>query len=266
MAAPPEGGAAPAQAAYRFVVFASLAVVAVAAWAFLVRGAAVMEQMHGGPLLLRLATAMMAPGQAGPYLAATAVMWSAMVLAMMIPAVTPAVQVFLKLDRGRAGAGRAADGLAFAGGYLLVWLAFGVAGSVLQWGLHRAALLGTGRLSLGPAAAGGVLVGAGLYQLSPLKETCLRHCQSPLGFLLGHWRAGAAGALRMGSLHGAYCLGCCWALMLVMFAGGVMSVATMALLSAFILAERLLPPGAWSAWLPGWLLVAWGGAMLVGAR
>ena len=99
---------------------------------------------------------------------------------------------------------------------------------------------------------------AGMYQLTPIKDACLRTCQSPLGFLLSHWRDGAVGALRMGIRHGAYCFGCCWALMLLMFVYGVMSAAAMAGLTAFIVAERLLPAGPLSAKLPGIVLVALG--------
>ena len=137
-------------------------------------------------------------------------------------------------------------------------MGFAVLASVLQWTLHRAALLHGHLLTAGPPLAGALLVAAGLYQLTPLKTACLARCQSPLGFLLSHWREGASGALHMGVRHGAYCLGCCWALMLLMFAYGVMSAAAMALLTVFVLAERLLPPGPWSAKLPGLALVGWG--------
>jgi predicted metal-binding membrane protein len=264
MAAPPEAAApAPSRTASRHLVFGGLAGVALAAWAFIVQSAAAMAQMSGAPLLLWLARAMMAPGAAGPYLAASVAMWTCMMLAMMIPAASPAVRLFLALDRG-SGRAPAADGLAFAGGYLLVWCGFGIVASLLQWALHRAALIDGAELSVGAARAGWVLLGAGAYQLSPMKLACLRHCQSPLGFLLGHWRNGRGGALRMGAGHGAYCLGCCWALMLLMFAGGVMSVATMAVLSALILAERLLPAGFWSVRLPGLALLAAGVALAAG--
>jgi predicted metal-binding membrane protein len=262
MARPRDGLAAlTGRSAHRLLVFAGLAVIAAVAWLFLLRSAATMDQMHGPSALEWLARAMMDPGRVQPYLLATVAMWTAMMLAMMIPAASPSVALFLKLDRGPGGANDI-DALAFAAGYLLLWIGFGAGASLLQWALHRHGLLDSGGMDLGPVWAGATLFAAGLYQLSPLKESCLRHCQSPLGFLLGHWREGAGGALRMGLHHGTYCLGCCWALMLLMFAGGVMSVATMAVLSTFILLERLLPPGAWSRQLPGWLLMAWGALMI----
>ena len=120
-------------------------------------------------------------------------------------------------------------------------------------------------LSTGAMLAGAILIGAGIYQLSPLKEACLNSCRSPLGFVLTNWRDGRLGALRMGSQHGLYCIGCCWVLMLLMFAGGTVSVPTMAALSIFILSERLLPTSVWVSKVPGVLLVAWGGVIFLGA-
>jgi predicted metal-binding membrane protein len=111
--------------------------------------------------------------------------------------------------------------------------------------------------------AGRVLLAAGLYQLTPFKEACLHHCRSPLGFFLEHWSPGALGAVGMGLRHGLYCIGCCWVLMLLMFAGGAMSVLTMAALCGFILAERLLPPGPWVARLPGGVMILWGATLVV---
>lgn len=113
-------------------------------------------------------------------------------------------------------------------------------------------------LGSGVAVAAVLLMAAGAYQLTPLKEACLAGCRSPLGFFLENWREGRAGAFSMGLRHGSFCVGCCWALMLLMFAGGAMSVATMAALCAFVLAERLLPAGPWVSKLPGVAMIAWG--------
>lgn len=236
----------------RLITAAALVVVAAVSWWFLVRSGAVMATMSGDGPLLDLALAMMRPAAPGPYLVATALMWVVMMAAMMAPAVLPVVLVFGRLDRGRL------DGELFAAGYLAVWTGFGLVATVVQWALHRAALLHGHALAAGPALAGGILVAAGLYQLTPLKTACLRHCRAPLGFLLGHWRDGPLGAFRMGVAHGAYCAGCCWALMLLMFAGGVMSVGAMAVLALFILGERLLPQGPWIAKAPGLALIVWG--------
>lgn len=242
----------------RLITVTALVVMAIVCWFLLVRSGAVMATMTGEGVLMDLAWAMMRPAATTPYLIATALMWVVMMSAMMTPAVLPVVLVFARLDRGRM------DGALFATGYLLVWGIFGLAATLLQWALHRAALLHTHVLSAGPVLTGAILLGAGLYQLTPLKTACLAHCQAPLGFLLGHWREGPRGAFLMGVHHGSYCTGCCWALMLLMFVGGVMSVAAMAVLSLFILGERLLPPGPWIAKLPGLALMGWGAWTLAG--
>jgi predicted metal-binding membrane protein len=177
----------------------------------------------------------------------------------MTPAVLP---VLLTLQRMRTDAAGSVTP-AFAAGYLAVWSGFGVALTAVQWMLHRATIIGGHEMAANPVPASLILIGAGCYQLTPMKRACLAHCQSPLAYLLGHWRSGIGGAFRMGLGHGAYCLGCCWALMLVMFVGGVMSVATMAVLSLFILAERVLPASAWSVTMPGLSMMVVGAALLL---
>ena len=128
----------------------------------------------------------------------------------------------------------------------------------MQWTMHGAGFLQGDLLSIRPIAAAAVLIAAGAYQLTPIKEACLNKCRSPIGFFLANWRAGRWGAIRMGLHHGLFCIGCCWMLMLIMFVGGAMSVITMALLSGFILAERILPAGPWVARLPGVALIVCG--------
>jgi predicted metal-binding membrane protein len=183
------------------------------------------------------------PGVGADLAAATfAGSWTLMMAAMMLPSMTPVVSLY---DRMRAGHGytRAATG-AFVGGYLATWAAVGLA----AYGLVRAgdAIAGDalGWHDAGRAVAGGVILLAAAYQLSPLKERCLRHCRSPLGFLLAHWRGGHYGALRMGTAHGAWCVGCCWALMATLFAVGLMSLGWMAFVAVLIAVERLAP---WNA-------------------
>jgi predicted metal-binding membrane protein len=241
----------------RALITAALAVVAVVCWWLMARSAAVMASMQGDGVLLAAATAMMEPAATAPYLVASTLMWIVMMGAMMAPAALPITLVFVRLDRERHGRTLPLGGLLFAAGYLAAWALFAFVATALQWLLHRAALLHTDALAIGRPLAGAVLIVAGLYQLTPLKETCLAHCRTPMGFLLGHWRDGAGGAFRMGLHHGGYCLGCCWALMLLMFVAGVMSVTAMAVLSVFILAERLLP-GRWAAQAPGAVLLGWG--------
>ncbi len=243
--------------AARLIIAAALAAVAAVCWWLLARSATVMASMQGDGVLLALATAMMEPAATGPYLTASALMWLVMMGAMMAPAALPITLVFVRLDRERRAEAVPRHGLLFAAGYLGTWSLFALVATVLQWALHRAALLHTDALAIGRPLTGVMLIVAGLYQLTPLKQTCLAHCRTPMGFLVSRWRDGAGGAFRMGLRHGGYCLGCCWALMLLMFAAGVMSVTAMAVLSVFILAERLLP-GRWAAQVPGGALLGWG--------
>lgn len=238
----------------------ALAAIAALSWYFLAATGSAMRVMRGDGIFMELMWMMMTPGEAAPYLGATALMWVVMMIAMMVPAVMPMLIVFRKLDRG---AGTQFDTFLFAGGYLLSWCGFSLAAALLQWLLHGAGWLRGDLLSLRPLVAAAVLLAAGLYQLTPMKEACLDRCRSPMGFFLANWRHGRRGAVRMGLRHGLFCIGCCWMLMLIMFVGGAMSVITMALLSVFILTERVLPAGPWVARLPGAGLVAWGGYIAV---
>ena len=212
-----------------------------------------MQLMQGDGFFMDLMWLMMKPSELGPYFLAASVMWVTMMIAMMIPAVLPMTAVYRQIERNGFRAG-AFETLCFASGYLLVWCSFAVVAAGLQWWLHANGLLHGIMLAAGTTLAGGVLLAAGLYQFTPIKEACLARCRSPLGFFLEHWQPGVAGALRMGARHGWFCIGCCWMLMLLMFAGGAMSVATMTLLTVLIVGERLLPAGPWVTRIPGLLL------------
>ncbi|MCC6710135.1 MAG: DUF2182 domain-containing protein [Gammaproteobacteria bacterium] len=241
------------------LALAALLVVAGLAWLWLLAAGQAMATMRSDAPLAGLALAMMTPGAAVPYLVATALMWLVMMVAMMTPAVLPMMLVFRSLDRGPGGA---ADALWFGGGYLVAWSAFGVLAALVQWWLHEHGLLAGMALAASPKLAGAILIAAGLWQLTPLKAACLAHCRGPMGFFLKHWRSGRGGALAMGLRHGLFCIGCCWMLMALMFAGGAMSVATMAALALFILAERVLPGGDWVSWGAGLGLLGLGAVMV----
>src|SRR5205085_5092179 len=171
--------------------------------------------------------------------------WVTMMAAMMLPSAAPMVLLFARVsgERARRGQAELVPTWIFVAGYLTAWTAYGLA----AYGIYRAVVLaGTAWLAwvrTGPYVAGGALIGAGLYQLTPLKDVCLRHCRSPLHFLLHGWRPGSAGAVRMGAVHGAYCVGCCSGLMVVLFALGVMSLVWMAVVGALIFAQKVLPAG-----------------------
>lgn len=194
-------------------------------------------------------------------------MWGAMMIAMMTPSAAPAILLYGRVraqaeQQGR-GAGLAPSG-AFVAGYLMVWLGFSVAAAALQWAFERIGLVSP--LSMGSQSrwlSAAVLILTGLYQLSPFKNVCLTQCRSPTGFLTRHWRPGTAGAVRLGVLHGAYCVGCCWVLMGLLFVGGVMNLAWIAALTVLVMAEKLLPWGQWVARSAGGILVLWGIATLL---
>jgi predicted metal-binding membrane protein len=178
---------------------------------------------------------------------------------MMLPSATPLILTFATVNRRkRERAEPYIPAFAFTAGYLLAWGAFSLAATLAQWGLERAALM-LPSMKAGSALVGGAFfLAAGAYQWSPLKLACLRNCRSPLDFVINRWRDGWTGALRMGAEQGAYCVGCCAVLMLLMFVGGLMNLLWAAALAAFVFAEKLLPAGEWIARAGGVLLAAFG--------
>ena len=169
--------------------------------------------------------------------------WVVMMAAMMFPSIAPMVLMHRRIQLGKRDRGEAATGATsvFIGGYLLSWSAAGLVGYVVLWAGHEWSPGFLGWDSAGPYVAGGAILVAGLYQLTPFKNVCLTKCRSPFEFLLTAWRPGRIGALRMGVEHGAWCVGCCWALMLALIALGVMSVGWMIFIAALIALEKLLP-------------------------
>lgn len=174
-------------------------------------------------------------------------MWAVMMVAMMLPSASPMVLLYGRVVRQSERKGQitnaAGSVAAFAAGYLTLWSLFSVVAVAVQWALERSGAM-NGMMALRePVIAGALLIAVGVYQLTPLKENCLTHCRSPAAFLAAHWRPGAMGAWRMGLAHGAYCIGCCAALMLLLFVGGVMNLIWIAGLSVLVLFEKLMPRG-----------------------
>src|SRR5207237_4409220 len=186
-------------------------------------------------------------------------MWAVMMVAMMLPSVAPVTLLVAGIARRRAAAGSAfGTGTAlFVLGYLAVWCGFAALATALQWGLDEAGLMSDTMALANRLIAGTVLVAAGIYQWTPLKEACLRHCRSPLDFLLFHWREGGLGALASGIGHGACCLGCCWMLMALLFVGGVMNLAWIAAIALLVLIEKTLPWTSWIGRATGAMLGIW---------
>jgi predicted metal-binding membrane protein len=192
-------------------------------------------------------------------------MWAIMMVGMMLPSATPATLVYSavarKAERDRMPVASVG---AFVAGYLLMWTVFSLAATAAQWGLERAALLSPMMVSSSPVLGATLLVSAGIYQLTPFKETCLEHCRSPAHFIAERWRTGFLGALRMGIDHGAYCLGCCWVLMGLLFFGGVMNLLWIAAITLFVLLEKLFPYGAGGGRWAGVGMIAAGALVLIG--
>lgn len=186
-------------------------------------------------------------------------MWAVMMVAMMLPSAAPVLLTFAAVARNRRRANRPfVPVTVFAAGYVVIWCLFSIFAAVTQWLLHRAALLSPMMTSSSTLLAGGLLVAAGIFQFTPLKRSCLTHCRAPLDFIMTHWREGWRGAFGMGLEHGAFCAGCCWALMALLFVLGVMNILWIAALTALVALEKLLPRAKWFSTAFGLALVAWG--------
>jgi predicted metal-binding membrane protein len=207
---------------------------------------------------------MMTPTWTFGYLLLLWAMWAAMMAAMMLPSATPFVLLYARAARARVGSTHVvAPVYALAGGYVLVWGAFSMGAALLQQALAGSGLLTPMMEPSAATAAGVLLLVAGLYQLTPFKQACLRSCRTPLAFMSTRWRRGTSGAWRMGAEHGLFCLGCCWALMLLLFAGGVMNLFVVLALTVWVAVEKLAPFGEHSARISGALLLVAGAWMFV---
>ncbi|HUF35683.1 MAG TPA: DUF2182 domain-containing protein [Gemmatimonadales bacterium] len=246
----------------RAVAAAALLTLAALAWVSLVRMRAGMGPAEDA--------AMGMPGMhawSALDLAMLFLMWVVMMAAMMLPSAAPMILLVATVERRRRErASPAVPTAIFAAGYLVVWTGFSAAAALGQWGLHQAALLSPAMASTSPVLGGLLLVAAGIYQWLPVKSACLSRCRSPVGFLGSEWREGRAGALVMGLRHGLFCLGCCWALMTLLFVAGVMNLLWIAVIAGLVLVEKVAPGGSRVGRLAGLALAGWGVWMLAVAR
>jgi predicted metal-binding membrane protein len=217
----------------RALVACSILLLAALSWAYLLRG--------------------MPRGMVQPALTALIAMWWLMMLAMMLPSAAPAILLYARVRQTRGDDTAIVKPWVFLAGYLLVWLLFSIAAAVVQAFVTRTWIA----LPSG-AAQSAILIAAGIYQLSPLKSACLSRCRSPGQFISRHWRPGWDGAMRLGVLHGAYCVGCCWMLMALLFVGGVMNFAWVVGLTVLVASEKLLPIGKRLPRVSGIALIIWG--------
>ena len=251
----------------RVIVIAALAIITVLAWADLVWLAN--DMWMGG---MDMTGFRMIPAGRGWMMPASEpwqpiefgyvfAMWAVMMIGMMTPSAAPMILIYARVGRRAAIAGKPFAASAwFAAGYLLAWTAFSLAAISVQWALQRAALLTPMMESASNILGGIVLIAAGLYQWTPLKDACLSYCQAPLTFIMRHggFRCEATGALTLGFRHGLYCIGCCWALMTLLFVGGVMNFFWIAALAVLVLFEKVVPFGRLVARLAGLALIAAG--------
>jgi predicted metal-binding membrane protein len=225
----------------RAFVIAGLAGIAAIAWAYMIY----LDQTMGKPMGMEMGMARMQGWGTVDFLLMF-IMWAVMMVAMMTPSATPMILTFSKINRRRHERRNpiVATGV-FLAGYLAVWTVFSAVATVAQWKLHRAALLSSMMVSNNPLFGGMLLIGAGVFQFTPLKNACLTHCRSPIGFFMTEWREGNRGAFFMGVHHGIYCVGCCWVLMALLFVAGVMNLLWVATIAGYVLVEKIVPAGNW---------------------
>jgi predicted metal-binding membrane protein len=246
--------AAPPPAVRRRVA-AGLIVITGLSWAYLVFLGSQMGAM-GSPFAMPMTSTW-----TGQQVALMWTMWAVMMAGMMLPSAAPMISAY-STTIGSDGRGPEGSTGLFVAGYLVAWSGFAFVATGAQWVLHDAALVSPMGVSTSAGLGGLLLLTAGVYQFSSVKNACLRQCRTPLGFLMNEWRPGGRGAVVMGMRHGTFCVGCCWALMALLFVLGVMNLWWIALVAAFVLLEKVVP----SAWLTralGGSLIVWGGALLV---
>lgn len=244
----------------------SLVVLTGLSWAYLVFLSARMSDM-GSPFAMPMTAAW-----TGQEIFLMWTMWSVMMAGMMLPSAAPMISTYSRTIRPRTGAtSRAAaphgSTALFVAGYLVAWSSFAVLATGAQWALHNVALVNTMGVSTSRWLGGALFLAAGAYQFTGAKEACLKQCRTPLGFLLNNWRSGGRGAVILGIRHGAVCVGCCWALMAVLFVLGVMNLWWIAFLAAAVLVEKTIPNNAVTKVITrtlGVLLIVWGAALMVG--
>jgi len=235
----------------RVVAATLIVVIPLGCWTWI---ALMARDMYGA--MLGPSAWMMTPDWDAPHLLLLFVMWVAMMTAMMLPSASPLLLLYAAALRARGDAAAGRKTYAMAAGYLLVWVLFSVAATVLQRALSAALALTPMLEPATPRTVAVLLAVAGVYQLTPLKRSCLTVCRSPLSYLVQHWGPGTYAAFRLGTRHGTYCVGCCWALMLLLFAGGVMNLAVIAGLTLWVLIEKVAPFGVRTVKISGVALLA----------
>jgi predicted metal-binding membrane protein len=244
----------------RRIVIAGVVLVCAVSWGWIL---AMSADMYG-PMTGASAWAMSA-GRDPAHMALLFAMWTVMMVAMMLPGATPMLMLYMGVVRRSEPSLAVRRTWLLAAGYLATWAAFSAAAAIGQRALANASVVSPMMALTDPRLGAALLLGVGVYQFTPLKRNCLQACRSPISLLTRYWRAGAAGAFRMGLRHGLDCLGCCWALMLLLFAGGVMNAYVIGALTVFVVIEKIAPFGPWASRAGGLFLGAVGTWLLLGS-
>jgi len=245
----------------RFLVITGIVVITILSWAYMLH--LHMQMMHMD-MSIEIAMPNLQPWDQADF-ALNFLMWAIMMVAMMTPSAAPTLLVFASVNRRRSlnNAPFVPTGV-FLSGYIFIWTIFSAVATLVQWFLHKMALLSPMLESTSDLLGGLILIGAGIYQWTSLKNVCLAHCRSPLDFLMHEWQEGISGAFMMGVKHGIYCVGCCWILMGLLFVAGVMNLLWVAIIAGFILIEKVVRGGVWVGKIAGMILVAFGILILSG--
>ena len=248
----------------RMITLASLAAITLLAWAYVIHAAGRATSMDSSGMQ-EMSMPIVQTWQPGDLLS-TFLMWTVMMAGMMMPSAAPMILTFLGISQRRQSDQAALPPtLTFILGYLAAWALFSTVATLMQWALHAANVMSRAMAGANPVFEGTLVILAGIYQFTPLKKACLSSCRTPLGFLMAEWRDGSGGAFRMGMHHGIYCVGCCWLLMALFFAVGVMNLLWSAIIAGVVLLEKVIPGGPWISRLIGVLAMAWGALLIVHA-
>jgi predicted metal-binding membrane protein len=243
----------------RVAILTGLGGVTLLAWIYLVYTAKRMTDMPGMPVMPDMPEMVMLRTWAAADFLFMFLMWAIMMVGMMAPAAAPMTLLYAAIARRAAGQNNPIPpATVFVAGYIAMWTFFSAAATLMQWALERAALLSSMMVSTSPMLGAGILIVAGVYQFTPLKASCLRHCRTPAAFFSERWRTGFTGAFQMGLVYGAYCLGCCGFLMLLLFVGGVMNLLWIAAIAILILAEKASPLALRGGRIAGFAMIVLG--------
>ena len=245
----------------RVIVVSGLFVIFILSWLYIIYLYRQMEVMNMDALFFAMP---MTPSWTMMDFALLFLMWFVMMIAMMIPAAAPLILIFAMINRQRRQQNRPFVHTAYLmTGYFLVWAAFSLAATSLQWLLQQISLLNPEMKTTNKILGSVILIAAGIFQFTALKHTCLQNCRTPLDFIHRHWREGKKGALRMGIQNGFYCLGCCAMLMVLLFVAGVMNLLWVAFIALFILVEKISPQIKWVSYVAGLVLIVYGVLLLI---